>query len=214
MTDIARPCPRVVPISLCRVPGPLHDALRKYKDGATPAVRLRYSALVVSMLARFLFDHGDCLVEALGSRWDLLTTVPSSKFPGDRPRTRPLATAAVLVPWLAAQHRHVLARGPGQLAHGVATDDGFITKCRVEGSRIVLVEDTYTSGARAQAAASSLQLAGAHVLAILTVARVVDPSYGPHVRDYWRAQTQKPFEFASCCLSGHAGRDHTARAAA
>jgi orotate phosphoribosyltransferase len=56
-------------------------------------------------------------------------------------------------------------------------DDGFAPTTSVSGDRILIVGDTFTSGARTQSAASALQLAGARVVAILPIGRVVDPEF-------------------------------------
>ncbi|MGH9065072.1 MAG: hypothetical protein ACRD0L_14080 [Acidimicrobiales bacterium] len=197
LSQVALPCRRVVPVSIYRVGGPLHQALRRYKDGPTAAVRRRHAVTTVALLARFVFDHGPCL--AGGAPWDLVTTVPSTSG-GDGPH--PLEAALALVPWLEAQHTRTLARTAVPLHHRSAGDGAFTVTADVGGARVLVVDDTYTSGARAQSAASALALAGARVLAIVPVGRVVDPGWAPHVAAYWRALAAEPFDFGRCCLDG------------
>ena len=190
--QVRRPCHRVVPLSLYAIPGGLHATLRGYKDGESGADRRRYAALVVSLLARFLFDHGDCLGSCRAGGWDFITTVPSTNRDGPHP----LASALRLVPWLAAQHQETLVRGTAAMAHNVASDDGFVVRSGVRGARVLVVDDTFTTGARVQSAASALQLAGARVVAAVPIGRVVDPC----------CSEQAPFDFGRCCLEPRASR--------
>ena len=187
--QVRRPCHRVVPLSLYAIPGELHATLRSYKDGGTGDDRRRYTAVVVSLLARFLFDHADCLRSCRAGGWDFVTTVPSTSRRG----SHPLADALRMVPWLAAQHQETLVRGPGAMDHNLAGDDGFVVRLDVRGARVLVVDDTYTTGARAQSAASALQLVGARVIAIVPVGRVIDPVRGAH-------ESRQRFDFGRCCL--------------
>lgn len=62
---------------------------------------------------------------------------------------------------------------------------------------------TFTSGARAQSAASALNNAGATVVAILAIGRVISIDAGEHTEQYWQRQKQTPFDFNACCVSPH-----------
>jgi adenine/guanine phosphoribosyltransferase-like PRPP-binding protein len=149
----------------------------------------------VSLLARFLYDHRTCLRSRAGA-WDFITTVPST----DRPGPHALATAIGLVPWLAAQHRDTLVRGETPMGHNLASDAGFIAPQGVRGARVLIVDDTLTTGARAQSAASALQLAGARVAAVVPIGRVIDPCRGEHALAYWTSRCEEVFDFGRCCL--------------
>ncbi len=194
--QVRRPCHQVVPLSLYAIPGELHATLRRYKDGETGEDRRRYTALVVSLLARFLFDHGDCLRSCRAGGWDFITTLPSTSRRGPHP----LSDAVRMVPWLAAQHQETLLRGPGPMGHNLANDHGFVVSPDVRGARVLVVDDTFTTGARAQSAASALQLAGARVIAIVPVGRVIDPDQGGHTLAYWTRGSYQRFDFGRCCL--------------
>jgi len=190
-------CPLVVPVSLYLVHSPLHDCLRRYKDAARPDSRRRAAASAATLLGRFLVDHGDCLRSAAGTGWDYLTTVPSST---GRTGTHPLESAQAQVAWLPVHHRPTLVRGPGRLGHTTASVNGFSIARPVDGDRILVVDDTFTSGARAQSAAAALHRGGAQVVAIVRVGRVIDPSHGPHVSAWWAARAGEPFDLGRCCL--------------
>jgi adenine/guanine phosphoribosyltransferase-like PRPP-binding protein len=194
--QVTHPCPLVVPISLYTIPGELHATLRRYKDARCPDRRERDALAVGDLLSRFLERHLGCLSGGAGGV-DLITTVPSS---AGRPSPHPLAGALELVPRLAAPLEETLVRGPVALGHARASDHGFEVRRSVEGAKVVLVDDTLTTGARAQSAASALTAWGAQVLAVVVVGRVVDPLHSLAARRWWRDHAGQPFDLERCCL--------------
>jgi hypothetical protein len=204
MTQVRHPCHTVVPISHYTIPGDLHGVLRRYKDARCPRQRVHDTEAVGELVARFLRRHEACLAGG-HEAFDLLATVPSSK---GRPGPHPLIGAIRTDPWLAARHQELLARGPAGLGHARASDLGFSLSRAVDGARIVLLDDTWTTGARAQSAASALQSHGARVLAIVVVGRLVDPGHTPLARRWWRDQVKEPFNLDQCC---HEAPRHSTR---
>lgn len=194
--QVTHPCRRVVPISLYAIPGELHGALRRYKDARCRKQQGRDLHDVGELVARFLERHEAC-VAGCACGFDLVTTVPSSS---GRPGRHPLARAVGSDPWLAAHHQETLVQGRASLGHARASDHGFELCRPVSGARIVLVDDTLTTGARAQSAASALQAHGARVLAIVVIGRVVDPAHSPLARSWWRQHAMAPFNLDRCCL--------------
>jgi predicted amidophosphoribosyltransferase len=197
MRQVTHPTHLVVPISLYEVPGQLHHVLRKYKDGYTEEIRAQLRPRVASLLWRFLSTHGEHITEAAGSNWDLITSVPSS---GQRDGQHPLERAIALVRPLAEQHEVLLERGPGALNHNQASDDGYTVIRNVEGENILVVDDTFTSGARIQSAASALSLAGANVVAAVPIGRVINPAFSDATRELWAAACARGFDFEVCAL--------------
>ena len=65
---------------------------------------------------------------------------------------------------------------------------------------MLLVDDTFTSGARAQSATSALNNAGATVAAIVPIGRVISPEYN---EDFWKRQSHLVFDFDVCCVGEH-----------
>jgi hypothetical protein len=181
-----------VPISLYSIPSQLHHVLRHYKD----APRAGLDVQAICMLMYFLALHQEC-IESVGGAWDFVTNVPSSS---GRSGTHPLVKAMAKVPALHAQYRDVLTRGPGNLGHLIASDDGFTVTAPIHGQRVLLVDDTYTSGARAQSAASAIALAGGIVSAVVPVGRVINPQFSPTTKDYWSTCAASPFDWAVCCV--------------
>jgi hypothetical protein len=86
------------------------------------------------------------------------------------------------------------------VGHNHASDDAFRVAAQVGYSRVLLIEDTFTSGARAQSAASALRLAGAAQVAVLTVGRVIKPDWNENCLRIWGEASSKIFDFSKCCL--------------
>ena len=163
--QVSHPVELVVPISLTELLGQLHHVLRSYKREDYPAsVRDGFRQQVSALLARFLWKHGDCIQAAAGEEWGCLTIVPSSQ---GRAGEHPLEGAIRLFPSLRDQYRALLMPGTETAEHNRASDSAYAVTEDVSGLRVLLVDDTFTSGARAQSAASALQLAGARVVAMV-----------------------------------------------
>jgi hypothetical protein len=172
---------------------------------------MHYARVVVTLLAGFLATHASCLggeAPALGSGrlpWDVVTTVPSTS--GSAPH--PLEEAIRLVPWLGVQHSRLLVRTSVPLDHLWADEAGFRVGTNVDRKQVLLLDDTWTSGARAQSAASALADAGARVVAVVPVGRVVDPTWSPRIADWWQARAGLAYEPDTCCLRLRAGAART-----
>jgi hypothetical protein len=140
--------------------------LRAYKDSPVAEHRSEVAAALVDLVRRWL---------AAGGRVPpgTVVTVPSTSRPAPPPVDRLVAA----VPELADRWAPgALMAGPGRSDHLLACRDGFrIRPGRVELLRArragtaVVVDDTYTTGARAQSAAATLRLAGIRVSGILVV---------------------------------------------
>ncbi|MBV8302842.1 MAG: phosphoribosyltransferase [Acidimicrobiia bacterium] len=193
---LTAPCSVLVPVSLYQIGSQLHQALRYYKDGRYPARAARFSRDVAAVLARFLALHEECITAAGRGPWDVITSVPSSI---GRPGEHPLVRALRHVPAVFEQYEPLLAQGDEPVNHVRPADRAYRVTAAVGGRRVLLVDDTLTSGARAQSAASALNVAGANVVAIVPVGRVVDRSWA-HLSDWWNDRSRMPFSFETCCL--------------
>jgi hypothetical protein len=67
---------------------------------------------------------------------------------------------------------------------------------------LLLLDDTFTTGARLQSAASALQLAGARMAGAVVVDRFVNPEYCALLLKRARA---RPYDFGRCCLEVEGG---------
>jgi hypothetical protein len=190
-------CQLVVPVTLARSgTSPLYRVLCSYKDDRRPE-RLRRgdAGAVAALLSRFVSLHGGCIARAASACWDCVATVPSS---GAHRGVHPLVRLVAATPGLCERHVELLERGRAPIGHLQASDDGYVA-ADAAGRRVLLVDDTYTSGARAQSAASALRLGGARVVAILAVARLVRPGF-VNGAAFWQRQRLRGFDPATCCL--------------
>lgn len=80
-------------------------------------------------------------------------------------------------------------------------DRGFKTSEDVSGKRVLLIDDTFTTGATFQSAASRLTRDGATVVAGVVIGRVItgDPLY-PAKDLFWDKQRELEFSFDRCYL--------------
>ncbi len=169
------------------------DREKSYKNPwGTPQQRMQLAALY----SRVLHEHGTCIRAKAGMDWDTVTIVPSS---GARTGPHPLENVVSMAPAVGPLYRPLLARGAEAITHNQASDGGYQVTTPVAGRRIVLVDDTFTTGGRVQSAASALQRAGATVVAAVVAGRIINPTYGTS-EALWAKQRAKAFRFDQCCL--------------
>lgn len=174
--------PRVTPITMSIERGQAHQALRGYKDGG-PGVRPRFTLQLAGLVAVFLSGHRGCLGE-----WDYVTTVPSAN------RDAPYAIVNH-IPALRDQHRRVLTAGTSP--SGLDVDPDLFTVPRLGGERVLLIDDTFTSGRSVYSATGALRAAGASVVGPLVIGRHVNPSWpDSQVLLEWLAD--QPWDEANC----------------
>jgi len=165
----------VAPVAYAVKGGRLAGDLWRYKSGAPGAAEA--GARLAAMLARYLREHGPQVWRAAGMAAgpELAAIVPSGQGrPGPHPLLGIVASCVdvPIVPLAAAPGAAARARG---LADGVAA--GWLTADgAVDGADVLLVDDTWVSGASAQSAAATLKAAGARRVALVVIGRHVDPA--------------------------------------
>ena len=157
-----------------RVGDGMHRRLRGYKDAPVAEARRDRAAELAGLVAPWMTVHRAALRSRFGSRWDLVATVPSSSRPGGAP----FDAVVSRVPDLARSHRRLLVRGPEATDHLRADRRGFAVAPGIDRGwlgdrRILVVDDTVITGARAQSAVAALRSAGGRVVGIVAVGRVV-----------------------------------------
>jgi predicted amidophosphoribosyltransferase len=199
---VSRPVTTVVPISLYRIGEQLHTVLAGYKRSLDATVRERFGYQIAGIVHRFLWRHRSCIEAATGSQWDTVTIVPSKT---ERQGPHPLEQAIRLGKPLAGEYHSLLTGAQTDLiGRARSSDNGFAVTENVAGRRILLIDDTFTSGATFQSAASTLALAGATVVAGVVIGRVIhtDDARFPERLELWERQWATPFSFETCCLEG------------
>jgi hypothetical protein len=154
----------VVPVAYAGKGGPHARNLWLYKSDRAGAGAAR--AELRALLLVFLRDHGPCVWRRAGMRRPThLAVVPSGR---GRPGIHPLR--ALIAPYLALPWAELSARS--RIGHPARDlDPERFGAPRLAGARVLLVDDTWTSGASAQSAAMSLRLAGARSVAVVVLGR-------------------------------------------
>lgn len=146
--------------------------LRAYKHPQMTTQMLRTQ--VAFLVALALQEHGGCMERAVGrARMSAWTTVPSTR---ERPGVHPLVFA-VQSGGFAPGHRVEFAPGPtvNAPAHTLAPRRWIAADPdAVAGRHVLVIDDTWTSGANAQSAAAALTAAGADDVTVLAVARWIN----------------------------------------
>ncbi len=122
----------------------------------------------------FLHDHGPRVWRQAG------TTRPSHAcvVPSGRSRAGPHPLQALVAPCLALPWVS-MRRGPACDPWARSLDAGrFRAGQRAAGARVLLLDDTWASGASAQSAAVALERAGARAVAVVVIGRHVQAA-GP-----------------------------------
>jgi hypothetical protein len=200
---VTHPVELVVPISLVRTDeeAQLYSVLRDYKSGYVPErVRDGHALQIAALLQRFLGEHDACIERDAGLGFNTITVVPSKR---GRPGPHPLEQVFARSLFLDSLHRPLLDPGPGEIGRATPADDGFVARTEARDRRVLLIDDTMTSGAKLQSAASALALGGAEVVAAVVVGRVIDlrdPDRFPEKTQLWKDQRRLSFDFDTCCL--------------
>lgn len=194
----------VAPVSYSYSGGQLHHALAGYKRRAGTASR-RMTVELAAILWRFLAEHEHCVARVVGAeRFTIVTTVPS----GDRSRDErhPLRhIVAELCGPTRERHQRLLMRSEVEVA-GRAFDAGKYEPVReLHGEPVLLIDDTWTTGANAQSAAAALRNAGAGQVGAVAVGRYLNRDW--HQNERRLRAMPRPFDWDTCALHG-AGLEH------
>lgn len=162
----------MVPISYSIGHEYLHHILADYKRAR--GVRAIAAAEQVSaILSLFLARHEGCVAKASGVEgFELVTTVPS----GDpqRDEDHPLRGIAAQIQPTRDRHERVLRRTSEPVGPRAFNSRRYIASRCLQGEDVLLIDDTWTTGANAQSAAAALKAAGAGVVAAVVVGRHVN----------------------------------------
>jgi len=194
----------VAPISYSVAHEQLHHALACYKRlcGA-PAMRMRME--LAAVLWRHLVEHERCLAAAAQvARFKLVTTVPAGT--AERDSRHPLRVLVRdLVEPVRPRYERLLDRSPVQVPPREFDVRRFTARRRLSGE-VLLIDDTWTTGASAQSAAAALKSAGASSVAAVVIGRHVNREWGSNDRRL--GALTSPFDWRRCahCQTRHGPR--------
>jgi hypothetical protein len=148
--------------------------LRHYKDDLNVGVRFQHLRIINWLLYVGIALHQVCIEAVAGQPITSRLAVPS------------LRGRIGLHPFLAlTQDMGATDRSPQLIAAPQATEDRLINDQQFQltppadltGQHVLILDDTWTTGSRAQSAALTLRRAGAQRISVLVVGRWLDPDY-------------------------------------
>jgi predicted amidophosphoribosyltransferase len=185
----------VAPISYSVAHEQLHHALASYKR-LTGDVARRLTVQLAAVLWRFLDLHEHCLARSVGAAaFPLVTTVPSADHARDR--RHPLRQiVAELVGPTRDRYEQLLCRTEAEVGPHTFSRDKFAAMRSLDGEAVLLIDDTWTTGANAQSAADALKDAGSGPLAAVVIGRHVNRDW--HENDRRLRALTTPFDWRRC----------------
>jgi predicted amidophosphoribosyltransferase len=185
----------MVPISYSVGHEYLHHILADYKRTRGLPADLA-AGQVAAMLSMFLARHEACVARAAGvPAFGLVTTVPSSD--SHRDEHHPLRRlVGEQVPQTGGRHERLLRRTSVPLEPRAFDARRYRAVRPLEGESVLLIDDTWTTGASMQSAAAALKAAGAATVAAIVVGRHVNREWGENDRRL----DALPFNWSRCPL--------------
>lgn len=186
-------------VTLYRKPSRLRDWLTYYKHRETtdedgpPPPDLRPVEHITTLLHAFLTEHLTALEQATGG-FDVVVVVPSTERPPPHPLEE-LLTATTLGPT-----RPLLVRTSAPMGFRRPATDGYFYaghRAISTTSRVLLLDDVYTTGARLNSAAFTLKDAGHTIAGALVLARRINPSYHEDAQALWDRQVAASYDWAT-----------------
>jgi predicted amidophosphoribosyltransferase len=189
----------MLPVSYSIAHEQLHHALSAYKRLGGKMGR-RLCVQLAAVLWRHLAGHERCLAKVAGeSEFGLVTTVPSSDPVRDEAH-RLRSMVGELTGPTRDRHRRLLRRSELAIAARAFHPEKFVATRQLDGEPVLLIDDTWTTGANAQSAAAALKAAGAGAVATVVIGR--------HLKREWRENDRRlrgisgPFDWRVCALCG------------
>jgi hypothetical protein len=172
----------VAPISYSVAHEQLHHVLASYKR-STGVVARRHQLELAAVLWRHLDRHEPCLARAAHiDRFDLVTTVPSSDPTRDDSHPLHRIVGELVAPTRGRHARRLLRTEPTAADPHEFSDHKYASTEPLDGESVLLIDDTWTTGANAQSAAAALKSAGASRVAALVIGRHVNRDWGQNDR--------------------------------
>lgn len=185
----------MVPVSYSVAHEYLHHTLAAYKRLEGPLSEAAARQLS-AILSRFLARHEACLAAAAGvAQFDLVTTVPSSDVRRDEHHPLRRVVGELVGP-TRGRHERLLIRTDFPVKPRRFDARRYESLRLLHGESVLLIDDTWTTGASAQSAAAALNLAGAGLVAAVVVGRHINRGW--HDND--RHLDALPFDWSKCAL--------------
>lgn len=139
-----------------------------YKSAAPgPSHRQTVSSLVVLGVR----EHKECANKLTGTDATSWATIPSLRRVGSAHPFRAILTDEIAP----GAEIEIAANPPIERPRDVVPTNYLVNSPVVDGSHVMIIDDTWTTGGHAQSVSAALKAAGVGVVSILTVARWIDP---------------------------------------
>jgi hypothetical protein len=187
----------------------LYAALVAYKESSLAETRHRYMPFIVDAFGAFATRHRPCIEALMGGSVDVVLAVPSSRRRGVAPLDSVPGLQERLVSALSVTGRatvswrsDLLCRTSVPIGHMRPDLAAFVADpSSVDGARVVLLDDTYVSGSRAQSVAAALRSAGARAMLIVPLGRTIRPDrLARHAALLRKSRTRRDQHCARCAL--------------
>ncbi len=185
----------VAPVSYSVAHEQLHHVLSSYKRLRGTGAR-RLTVELAALLWRFLAAHERCVARAAGvPAFERVSTVPSGTRSNEDAHPLRVIVSELVAP-ACARYEQLLERSETELRAREFQRDKFRARRRLDGETVLLIDDTWTTGASAQSAAAALKLAGAGVVAAVVLGRHLNREW--HENDRRLRELTQPFDWKNC----------------
>lgn len=179
-----------VPVSLYFKPSRLRDWLTFYKSSDEALADPAAGSAITELYRRYFLANQSQIAKL---NVDAVVVVPSTR----RPPPHPLAVLLEDTGALPARIVTALIRTSAPLGHNQPSRDAFAVVPDVAVKRVLLIDDVYTSGARAQSAAFALRSAGIEVAALWIAGRRYNREWNQESASLVERQQSAPFSWAT-----------------
>ena len=188
------------PISYSVAHEQLHHTLRAYKR-LPDAVARRFQLELAAVLWRFLDEHEPCVAKAAEvPGFDLVTAVPSGSRERDEHHPLQRMLARLIAP-TRSRYERLLTRASTNVPPREFSPEKFAPARELHGQTVLLIDDTWTTGARVRSAAAALKSAGAGTIAAVVIGRHLHRDWAQNERGLSRLT--RPFDWERCALEPH-----------
>jgi len=179
--------------------------LSVYKNSQSLLARTRPRLGLAAVLWRWIEAHERCLAtEARTDDFQVVTTVPSTSGREHHPLDHVVGT---MVQPTAERFRTLLRPRPGDTGdRGIRADRFEVIDGGGSGNSVLIIDDTFTTGSRAQSVAAALKDSGAESVAALCIGRHFGRQqdgyeYRQAADAYYRRSRALGWNWDRCCLS-------------
>jgi hypothetical protein len=185
----------LAPISYSVGGSQLHHVLAAYKRHDGEAART-LSTQLAAVLWRFLWGHEACVARAAEvASFDLVATVPSGHDERDASHPLRRIVGEVVGP-TRDRHRRLLGRSSVAVVPHEFNRRRYEVAGRLTESAVLIIDDTWTTGANVQSAATALKEAGARTVAAVVIGRHLNRKWGQNERRL--SELDRPFDWTTC----------------